>query len=520
MSDAPRRVDWREPITAAMCAAAGLVALSWPTAIHPTEWIIGASHNDGNAILWGLDHVARALADGALPKLHTTALLFPDGGTMLVSNLAEVILLAPVTLSLGAVAAFNVWTLLHHALSAGAAMWCARRHGASRLGATMVATAFSFSPAMAATSFNQNPDVTAWYWLPLAAGLAWKAPHRRTLVAAGLATGMAIWCNPYGGVMTATAVTLLMARQRWSRWIWALLPATIIGGLGVVLYHHGATVADSMTEKALRNNPLHGVALWRDLIDPNPNLLQQDSTWSAAQYANYGYLGISLLLVGLTGLVAQKNRVWLAILSASVLLAVGPGAGPLSPVVWLEQWTPLGRLHLGHRYTVLGIFALSMGAALWSRAWRPRWQALMLFIVSVDLLSPVIRFDLYRPSAPFQDGACALLASLEPGAVFDVPGERGEQWLFAASCHQRPIAAGLNRALSKQLRHSLQSAVPQDRPKLLRAEGFRYLVSHARSPRRELEHFPELTRLSAHCEVARNRAGVRVFDLDRCEEIP
>jgi hypothetical protein len=518
---APHRVGWREPTAAAVTTAAGVIALSWPAVRHPTDWIIGASHNDGNAILWGLHHVARHLSSGRWPPLHTDALFFPDGGTMVVSDLPEMVAVAPVTMAFGAIAAFNLLTILHHALMAAAGWWCVRRHGASRYGAALASVATAFAPVMAGTTFNQNPDVTAWYWVPIVAGLAWRAPSTVAVVMAGALAGLAAWCNPYGGVMAGLAWILLTPMQPLRRWASGLGAMVLVAGSGALLYHHGATAADTLTAKVARDNTWHGVATLPDLVSRWPRILPQDSTWGEAVHAHYPYLGVALMIVGLVSLVRRRDVRWAAVATGAVVLSLGPeihalGASVPSPVAWLEQLTPLDRLHLSHRYTVLAVFALAFAAAQSMRNWRPRWQIALLIVVAVDFIQPAVSAGLYRPAAPYDDGACALLDGRAPGAVFDVPGERGEQWLYAATCHGRPIAAGLNRSMSPALGVQMKNAAPTDRLSVLRDAGFRYLVVHSRSRRRELERFPGLARLGAACEIARNAAQVRIIDLSDC----
>ncbi len=517
-------MGWREPTIAAATAAILVTALSWPAVRHTQAWLIGASHNDGNAILWGLHHIAQHFADGRFAPLHTDALFFPHGATMLVSNLPEVAILAPITLTFGAIAAFNIWTLAHHSLSAAATWWCVRRHGGTRCGAALASIAFAFAPVMAGTTFNQNPDVSAWYWIPITAGLVWRATDHRVLWMASTAVGIASWCNPYGGVMAGLTWVALAPHRPFKRWLLALIPMLLIAGTAVILYHHGATAPDSMTTKALRNNLTHGVATWGDLVQRHPSILAQDSTWKAAVHAHYPYLGWVLLPLGIIGWLRLRQARWLTILGCSLLLAVGPGGVTEVPFVhWtmdaLDRLTPLGRLHLGHRYTALAVFGLALGAAMWMRQWRTHWQVMAVVLVGADFLQPTLTAGLYQPTLPYTDGSCELLSDMEPGAVFDIPGERGEQWLYAAICHDRPIAAGLNRALSPQLRDTLMQLSATEQAQALQTAGFRYVVIHSRSPRQELQPFTQLTRLLAGCTARKNRAGARVIDLDNCPQV-
>jgi len=491
-----------------LLAAAGIGALSWPAIRAPGRWVIGASHNDAHGILWGLDHVAKALAAGGLPPLHTTQVLSPDGAALRVADLPEAVLVAPITLTLGAIAAFNLLTLLHHALGAAAGYWCGRRLGSKPGGAALVAVACCLAPQLCATTFNQNPDVSGWFWIPLTAGLAWRADGARPLLAAALCAAAGALCNPYAGVMAATAFLCLAP---WTRATLAPL-LTLIGGLVASWWLYGlpAGLAGSATAKVARDNLSHGIATPLDLIRPWPTFLRQDSTWDAAVVADFSYLGLTLIGLGTWGMVRRPSGRWWLLLTAALLLALGPA---LAPYAALEALTPLGQLHLSHRFTFLAVLALAVLAA---RALGPRVSWIAALIVFIDLVlasGP----QMFRPVAPFDDGACSLLEGLPEGAVFDLPGERGEQWLWSATCHGRPVAAGLNRAMSPALEAQLRGAPEQERLEILRAAGFRYIVRHARSRRRELGEWPELTTGTQRCRVAQNRQGVTVIDLEGCE---
>ena len=507
MSDARRPVGWRGPAAAGVLTGAMIAALSWPAIRAPDRWVVGASHNDASGILWGLDHTAQHLAAGSLPPLVTNMVLYPEGAALRVADLPEAILLAPLTLSLGAVAAFNLLTLLHHALGAAAGWWCGRRIGASPGGASVVAAACGFAPVLNATTFNQNPDVTAWYWIPLTVGLAWQARGWRPIMGAALCAGAAGLCNPYGGVMAATAFFVLTPLRPLRSWL--IGTTTLVAGLATswCVYGIPASMDGSATAKVARDNLVHGVATPLDLLQPWPTILQQDSTWSAAVVAHFSYLGISLIVLGLAGLVRRRAWRWLALLTAALMLALGPAWPPYAAV---EALTPLGQLHLSHRFTFLAVLTLAVGAARWLSG-RAAWLALAVILTDLIWTSGPA---LFRPVAPFDDGACALLAELPEGPIFDLPGERGEQWLYAATCHGRPVAAGLNRAMSSELETQLRTTPVDERADLLVKAGFRYLVHHGRSRRTELGRWPGLVGLVRHCTVAENRQGVRVMQLN------
>lgn len=509
MKRPPHRVGWRGPTLAGLCAGVTLIGLSWPLVQAPTQWVFGASHNDAHGILWGLQRVAEHVAQGQLPPRETTDIGFPDGVIVQVANLTEAIIATPITMTLGAVAAFNALTLMHHMLSAATGFWCARRLGAHSGGAALVASACALAPQLAATTFNQNPDVSAWYWIPLTIGLAWRAAHPRAVLGAAACVLGASLCSPYAGVMAAVAFacTIPWEARRSVAAAWAVALAGL--GLGWALYGHPASLPGSATAKVARDSTLHGVTRPLDLLTPWPHIQTQDSGWSAAVVADFSYLGIAIVLLSIWGMWRRPNgRLALMALSA-LTLAIGPGWSLFAQV---EALTALTKLHLSHRYTFLAVVALALVGA---RALGQRTSWLAAALVTAEFMA-VTGPQMYRPAAPFDDGACALLADLPKGAVLDLPGERGEQWLWSAACHGRPTAASLNRAMSPGLEAQLRSTPESSQLSLLHRAGFRYIVDHGRSPRRELGDWPGLIRSAKKCTVASNRQEVRVMDLQAC----
>ena len=495
---------------------------SWPALLHPDQWVIGASQADFYGIAFGMDHLARYLSEGSWPPAHTTRLEYPAGALLVITDLPEMLLLAPLTRIAGAPVAFNLLQLLHHALAAAAAWWCARALGIAPAGRAVVALAFAFAPALVGTTFNQNPDATGWYWVPLAAGLAGSATGWRRAALAGLCVGLAAWCTPYGGVMAAAAVVLLLPGLDWRRWLAAIGVAALVGGAGALLAWWSVQDPFSAVYKPGGAVALHGAAHLNELLRPVPSI-HTNLEWEASRFVHDGYLGVSLVVAGLVGCVWARRWRWILLCVLGVLMALGPRLGGdehafvHNPIWALGNRIGMVRLWQYHRYTALAVLALALGAG-WLAQRLGRWGWVLPAVVALDLLVVTDAWRRLGAAPIFDDGACALLEPLPDGAVYDLPPGGHELWLYSATCHGRPVASGINRPDARYLRALLGNAVGRGADEhlaLLKAVGFRYLVHHPDAPGGGKPD--AMVGLASPCLVAENEGGVRVMDLEACD---
>ncbi len=515
------RSPWFGPLLAGLGTALVVLVCSWPLALHPTERILGPSHADFYSIAWGMDHVARQLFEGQWIAGHTTRLEWPRGAALTVTDMPEMVLMAPVTALLGAAFAFNLLQLLHHALAAAAAWWCARTVGLALPGRAIAATAFGFAPALVSTTFNQNPDVSIWYWIPLAAGFAASAKGPGRAALAGCCAGAAAWCNPYGAIMAAVAVLLLLPGRSWKRWAALLGPLVVVGGAGALMAWLSVRDPSSAVYKPGGPAVVYSASSLLDLVRPWPEV-HVNNEWEQTRFIHDSYLGVSLLLLGVVGAVRARRWRWLALAAVAVLLALGPifrvGNRELlaNPVWLLGNRLGLDVLWHYHRYTVLAVLALAMGAG-WLAQRLGRWGWVLVAVVGLDLLVVSGAWQRLGSVEIYDDGACELLAELDPGPVFDTPPGGHEVWLYGGVCHGNPVSSGINRPYGRHLASLLRVFAASDALKgaaLLRAEGFRYLVYHASGPSGPV---PDgMIRATAACEKRRNDRGVRVIDLVDC----
>ncbi len=512
---------WLGPSLAGLGAALLVLVCAWPALLDPSGHIIGATQADFYGVAFGMDHLARHLVEGQWPPLHTTRLEYPAGAVLLITDLPEMLLLAPVTALFGPAVAFNLLQVLHHALAAAAAWWCARTLGFGLSGRALVALAFAFAPALVGTTFNQNPDATAWYWVPLAAGLAAGAQGWRRAALAGLCVGLAAWCTPYAAVMAGVALVLLLPGRDWRRWVAAIGVAALVGGGAALLYLWSVKVPGSAVFKPGGNEALHGAATLWGLLTPRPQL-HTNLGWEASNFVHDGYLGLSLVSLGLVGALWSRRGRWLLLALMGLLMALGPvlvhteGFELRNPLWALGNRIGLERLWQYHRYTALAVMALAFGAG--GLAHRlGRWGWALVLVVAVDLLVLTGAWQRLGAAPIFDDGACELLQELPEGPVYDLPPGSHELWLYAATCHGRPVNSGINRPDGRYLASSFRIAGGSDpalRLAVLEQLGFRYLVLHPGAPM-GVARDPMVTLLEG-CEAARNEAGVRVMDLQAC----
>lgn len=496
-----------------------LCALAWPVPIHPTSWVLGPSQNDFYGIAWGMHQVAAHLWRGEPPPVFFDEMAWPVGATLLVADLPEMVLLSPVTRLAGATAAFNLLQVAHHAACAGTATWCARTLGIRPSASVVAGLAFAFCPALVSCTFNQNPDVTAWYGIPLAAGLASTSRSWRRSLAAGVVAGLTGWCNAYGGLMAFAAVACLHPWRPLRRLAGSVVPMVSLGGAWALFTWWSIGAENAGIMKGPRRDMFHGIATLPGLVTP-PFQVHVQQFWDQSLFCHGQYLGWSLLVFGTWGIVRGRHWRWGILALLGILASFGPLVVASrfhhipGPWLLLEALPGLDRLLLNHRFTALAVLALGLGASAWAHG--TRWRGpLLAVLVCYDLLGATGGWHLLRSQQPFDDGACALVRDLEPGPVVDFPPSHAELWLHASICHGHPVAEGINNPIPLKLQRALSHAGSRPLP-VFQAFGYRYLVFHGQAPRADFGDFAEFAFIGQDCEVARNDQGVRVLDLALC----
>jgi hypothetical protein len=316
---------------------------------------------DNDLMAWFLRYAATAVAHGHLPALVTSALNAPTGFPLLWNNsvLFPAVLLAPVTLLAGPLAALTVLTTLGYAGSAAALYWVLRRYGASVLAAALGGAVFGFSPGLVNAGlghYGMQFAVAAPLMLEAAAAIV---TGRGSRVRAGLRLGLLAAAQLYTGEEMLTDVSIaglvLVAvlalsrpravRARLAGAVAGLATAAVVTlavtGYGLWVQFHGPLTEHGTPWYIARHgNPLGA------FVNPQSQLLFHTAV-SAAYAATYhsgtgeyvAYLGPPLLVVAALVTVCYWRD--LRVRTAGViwvvleLLSLGVN-GPWLPLHWLQ----------------------------------------------------------------------------------------------------------------------------------------------------------------------------------------
>lgn len=397
---------------------------------------------------WGLHWVATSLAAFELP-VETHLLAWPRGGSVTPADPLGGVLLAPVTLLLGAGAGYLAQVVLQ--------LWVAVLGGwayGHALGgprpAALVAVACATAPTFLAEVHN---GILEAHWLglvALAAAAAVKG-HRLT----PLAVALAALATPYHGVSALTlAAAHLVAGRRWG-----LLGATVAAALAAVGLATAGLRAGLNAPVPLEIKPpgIQDATLRINAVDPLAFFRPGDH-WTVkldgvmeTDFRRTPYLGWALLLAGLWG--AARRRGWLAlgVVAVGATLALGPYlwwgrdfyrtaeghrlALPLLPVLKLTD----GGLDHPLRFLGMSVVALAGLAGLGAGRWAP-WLAGVVLVENL-LVAPNV-----WPLAKSPAAIPAVYAALpdDGRAVIDLPAQVGNTmrtgaWLYYQTAHGRPI---------------------------------------------------------------------------------
>jgi hypothetical protein len=475
--------------------------LAWPVPLRPDGMAVGGGGGDMASIAWGLWRVASALP--GLPSVRSSDILFPDGASLLIADLPEAVLMAPVTLLVGPVAAVNLLQLLHVGLAAGLTHALLRRHGASTAQALPGAIGFGFCLVMLSGVRNGNADVTPMYLLPLVALLAaepWSGVRSALLF--GLAVGLSPWINPYVGVMAGiTALCLASPPRDGRQWRLAGLAVGLAGAVGgayVALARASLTASDAMVRKTAERPLNAGIAWLRGYVWPE--ISRPPDPWTVHAW----YLGGILLLLALAGAVRLRwehagsgsdvppslprpGVRWALLGLVGLLLSLGPalhwssmtptwGGRPMwMPWAYLSHLPGIGELKITYRYGALVALATAWFAGRACLRMSDGRAAVVAVVVAADLLYVGGGAGFLAAGAPAARASCGLLEGRPPGPVIELPGSLDEPALLAQTCHGNPAAEGINRRYARVVERAV--LMPSERvPDALRSLGFRYIV--------------------------------------------
>lgn len=348
---------------------------------------------DGTQFMWFLNWWPYALTHGLNPFI-SRFVWAPIGAnlTWATSIPGASLLLAPITLTLGPVVAYNVLMLIAPPSAAFCAFLLVRRLTGSWPSGLFGGYIFGFSTAMIGQELG-HPHIALVFALPLLCYVLVCAFQARwpiwqtALVVALLLTVQFLTGIEYFAVFAVFAATgwlfalWLMAteRQRLIRLGAALLGGYLLAGVAVSPFLH------SMAVGPIPPQPIHDPAAWStdllNLLIPTPITLVGGSNFAAlsAHFVgnsaeNGAYLGVPLLaivvLYAVTGRASRWRRVLLLLLAVIVLCALGPVlhvAGTATiPLPWaLPQHLPLLQDAQPDRFMLFAWLLLAIAVGHW-----------------------------------------------------------------------------------------------------------------------------------------------------------
>ncbi|MFV9505508.1 MAG: hypothetical protein AB4911_13210 [Oscillochloridaceae bacterium umkhey_bin13] len=345
---------------------------------------------DGWQHTWHLWWVAHAVSTGQNP--FVTPLLFaPDGAELYLQplNLTTGLLLLPVTLLAGPIAAYNLAALLSLLLGGLAGYLLAWEVSRNYLGALLAGFVFAWSPFHLTRLYDGQLELASIQWpafYALALLVALRGGRVRMAVIAGLLLAvvgytswyyllfMLVWSVAFGLLYLGTNGTWLAAPSMTS-------PSSSFWARGTILVRQGGLIgllAFVVLAPAL-------IPALASRLSPDPNLPPVDPQEVQANAANLLDFGLPSYLHPLWG----------------DAVAAGPGAA----------WHPLtGDWNVALGYSILLLALLGL---IW--AGGSGWPWLLLALLGIGLaLGPVLQVGTWQGSVPMP---YQWLASL-PGADF------------------------------------------------------------------------------------------------------
>jgi hypothetical protein len=133
------------------------------------------------------------------------------------------------------------------------------------------------------------------------------------------------------------------------------------------------------------------------------------------------------------------------------------------------------------------------------RLGRARW--IVPVVVATDALIVAGGAGMLTSRPVWDDGSCAVLTTLEPGPIVDLPPTFHELYLGAQRCHGLPVAEGINRPLGSRTQELLRATrSPVEGASVLGDAGYRYLVWHGAVAG---DQYRDVADAVSACEVAR-----------------
>lgn len=461
--------------------------LSWPLARDLGAQVLIGGHGifffpttpDPVMFVWNHWWVARALTTEA-SLFVSDRLYYPEGVSLYLQtvNYATAVPMAPFTLGLGPVAAYNLSTLLGFQLTGYAGFLLARRYVRMVEPSLLAGLLLTAAPYHVAKFDVGQLNFVAGQWLFLAMVALVALGERGSplrLLAAALALALTALTDWYLAIVAAlfacgwAALSSLRAARPLHSLAWfvgcgllsGLLLAPLLPGLLAAREPHDELVSSGVWGAYIQGyaadgfgllfpaalHPLWGEAVERFLIAAAPFSIMEGS-----------YYASGWLLAALGGLGAfwygRRHWPWLALTGLAWLLAVGPtlyllgyNTGLPMPYRLIQSLPFLETARRPGLFLLIAHAALTVFAALalqrlgagMRRPWR---LALWLGVLALAIfeLSPGARRAVPLEVAP----VFAQIAAERPGVVVDLPveGDTTSRSLLNQLVHEQPILRG------------------------------------------------------------------------------
>jgi hypothetical protein len=427
--------------TAALLLYLGLATAMFSSSLFASRQVFSGAGADPELFIWYLKYIPWSLLHGHLP-FFTTWIVYPQGANLMWNGsiILPALVMAPITLVFGPVAAWNVLVVVAVATSAWAAYLVLGRFATSAVARLIGGLAYGFSAYMVNQSLGHAHLTIAWYppVLLLLLDMILLRPHRgagrwKLGVALGLATAAQLLSGEEvlaTSAICALVLLLVVAALHPRRAVAALRSAMPALGIGAAVF--AVLAAYPLKVQFFGPQRVSGLLQPVDVYVTDlanlvvPSSLQEFSTAGARHLSAYftggqaaeadAYLGIPLVIAVVVAIWLLRGRRLMTVVFGSSLiigvLSLGPRLhvkaneiGPRLPWVVFDHLPVLQnilpvRLML---YVSLGIAVLLAVAIDAAVHMRPRWRgvaAAVAVLLALVPLTPVVPFPVANAAVP------------------------------------------------------------------------------------------------------------------------
>jgi hypothetical protein len=457
-----------------------ILAVALPLVAHPGNPQLDQASMDPNFYTWNLRWWPYAIGHGLNP-LHATLIGVPHGFTLAwVTSVPPLALLAaPITLTAGPVASFNLLTAAALPVSAWAAFLLCRRLTGRPWPALAGGAVYGFSAYQINHEVAGQLNLTWSLLLPLMAYLvvAWRdgsigGGRLVCLLALAMIVQFYLFLETFADMTAVWAVALAagyLVAGRPGRAAVAQLSRLAGAAYLVTLVFVGPYLwyAATHVPRGFSRSPASTGLDLSSLVVPRPTQTFGLS-WLARQSAGIpipsldGYVGVPLLVLAVALAVTSWSRRTVRFLTVMLIalgvLALGPvatlGRRRIGSLPWAHLWyLPIVRSAYPVRFMVFAFLALAVAVSIWLasapvRA-SARWLLGVLAVAAVLANVPALPLA-HQPGSPRFITTGEYRRYLSPGEVVVVASGRGNAgmlWQAQTGFYTRLAGGFVNRAI-------------------------------------------------------------------------